>query len=221
MKNLKILTSNINWSFVNSFGKMKYSKSSYYFLVLIPILVKVSEYLSSEFDINITFPFNWYVFYFGALAIAFGSILYQLFCPPIIKKYSNYGEFIEAGESDSYLKRVVKVYLEDDEQLNILSLESPYIKEDEFIKKTTLSDLDPLTIPNFTTSPEIGVKTVFKHNLKYQEDRKNFFNLIYERINYFNKKIINTALISYLVGFTAFIWVIFQNILFVIERVFF
>jgi hypothetical protein len=75
---------------VNSLAKLKLNKSSYYFLVIAPIIVKALEKVNNPFfmkvggsdiQINLEPPFSWYLFYFGAVAIVIGSLLYQIFCP--------------------------------------------------------------------------------------------------------------------------------------------
>ena len=83
---------NIEWSLISSFGKMKYSRTSYYVLVSVPILVKLLEkikYPTQFFGLNleetIELPFTWFIFYTGAVFIAIGSIIYQLCCPTIVK----------------------------------------------------------------------------------------------------------------------------------------
>src|SRR5690606_4481174 len=109
----------LNWSSINSLGKMKFSKSSYYYLVIIPILVKLTEFLDNPFTLivgqnsiklNLELPFSWYLFYFGAISIAIGTFIYQIFCPNFIKKFQNYGQFVDAGESDNYLSQIESKY---------------------------------------------------------------------------------------------------------------
>jgi hypothetical protein len=66
------------------------------------------------------------LFYFGAVAIVIGSLLYQIFCPELIKTYRNYGEFLEAGEFDNYLDRVARKY--DLPVFFSPFMEKPYLK---------------------------------------------------------------------------------------------
>tara|TARA_R110000868_G_scaffold175781_2_gene413005 strand:- start:6948 stop:7634 length:687 start_codon:yes stop_codon:yes gene_type:complete len=212
----------ISWILVNSLGKLRFSRTSYYYLIIVPIIVKALDKLNnpmllkfgeSNIQINLELPFSWYLFYFGALSISIASLLYQIFCPELIKDFRNYGEFLDAGESDSYLARVSRKY-------NITpfawgSLGTPYIVE----KKTE-------TVKNTATSRrfEAPLKTLetitdYKHNIKYQEERKDAFNNIYNEVKFRNKKIMNTSFCFYILGFAAFTWVILQNIAFVIKHI--
>lgn len=111
------INKSISWVLVNTFGTLRISKSSYYYLLIVPILVKALEKVNnpfsfiigeSEIQLNLELPFSWYLFYFAAVSIAIGFLLYQIFCPDLIRKFRNYGEFLAAGESDIYLDTISK-----------------------------------------------------------------------------------------------------------------
>lgn len=223
MEQTKKNRESISWVIVNSMGKLKISKSSYYYLVIVPILVKTLEKINNPFFIEIggsemqlyfELPFSWYLFYFGAVCIAFGSILYQVFCPELIRKYRNYGEFLEAGESDAYLDSIDRKY---DLNLSWTSLwEKPYIEE---IKKEIIK-IEPRRIYDEPTYEERDKIIDYKYNIKYQEERKNYFNKLYARIKYCRIETIYSSFILYILGFSAFGWVIVQNIIFVLKHLF-
>ena len=211
----------LSWVLVNSLGKLRFSKSSFYYIVIVPILVKALEKVNSPFplkvgdsiiQINLELPFSWYLFYFGALAIAIGSILYEVFCPGIIKSYKNYGEFLSSGESDSYLDRVSKKY-------NLSTFVLPFMARPYLEQKTIEEVKIQPSRYEFKERTESYEKVVdYKHNIKYQEDRKDEFNKLYNEVKFTNKKIIYASFSLYIVGFTAFIWVIIQNIYFVTKH---
>lgn len=210
----------ISWIIVNSLGKLKFSRSSYYYLVIIPILVKALDKVNnplllkigeSGIPINLELPFSWYLFYFGALAIAIGSILYQIFCPELIKNYRNYGEFLDAGESDNYLDNVSRKYKLSTFFLPFLG--EPYLEE----KKTEKIEIAPKRRFEQPTYEEYEKVVDYKHNIKYQEERKNAFNKLYNEIKFSNKKIRYISFSLYMIGFASFVWVIIQNIYFVIR----
>ncbi|WP_440120394.1 hypothetical protein [Tenacibaculum sp. Ill] len=222
---IKEIVNSLSWVLINSLGKLKISKSSYYYLVVVPILVKVLDEIESplqllvfgsHLELNIKLPFSWYLFYFGAIFIAVGSIIYQLFCPELIKNYKNYGEFLNAGESDSYLEETRKRF-----DISIFSrflfLEKPYIenKRKEKIEIETyhrgLKETDYKEVEKI-----IG----YEPNIKYQEERKNYFNDLYRVVKYSNRKLIYFSFFFYVIGFIAFLWVILQNIKFVVKHLF-
>lgn len=207
----------VSWTLVNSLGKLKFSKSSYFYLVLVPILVKALEKIENPLNINwggsmisiqLELPFTWYVFYFGAVAIAIGSIIYLLFCPEIIKKYRNYGEFLQAGESNFYLVMVAEKYKTDNFSLKGV----PYIEE--------RSRKEIEKIPANARIIEVFQKTRttvdYKRNIKYEEDRKNSFNLLYLKVQYSKIVALWISFALYLIGFAGFAWVIIENIHYVV-----
>lgn len=214
-------TNSISWILVNSLGKLRFSRVSYYFIVIIPILAKALDKVSSpiflkigdnEFSINIDLPFSWYLFYFGAVLIAIGSLLYQIFCPRIIKDYKNYGEFLAAGESDSYLEKVSDEYNLSPFFLSFIA--APYLEE-KSIEKVKVAPRSRHDEPSYK---EYETVVDYKHNIKYQEERKNAFNKLYNEVKYSYKTIIYICFSLYTFGFIAFAWVIMQNISFVISH---
>lgn len=224
LKKIRIKNDFASWIIIDSLGKLKFSKSSYYYIVIVPILAKALEKIKSpillifgdnKFLINIDLPFSWYLFYFGAVAIAIGSLLYQIFCPEIIKNYKNYGEFLTSGESDTYLDRMVNKY-------NISSLYLKFVGQSYIEQKIK----ETVEIPSFTRRelPKIQEReriVDYKHNIKYQEDRKNMFNELYDKVKLSNKKIRIVSFSLYMFAFATFGWVILQNIYFVIYHLIF
>lgn len=218
----------LNWSLLNSFGKMRFSKSSYYYLVIIPILVKLTEFLDNPFTLilgensiklNLELPFSWYLFYFGAISIAIGTFIYQVFCPNFIKKFQNHGQFLEAGESDNYLSQIERQYANSKKVRGFSVFSEPYLTE----TKTHTKEFDrPIKRKGITLEVKKEVQEYttqeYKTNIKYQEERKNYFNDLYAIVNNFNKSLIWIALIAYVVGFSSFLFVIIQNIVFVINK---
>lgn len=224
LKKIKIKNDFATWITIDSLGKLRFSKSSYYYIVIVPVLAKALEKIKSpvsfifgdnEFLINIDLPFSWYCFYFGAVAIAIGSLLYQLFCPEIIKNYKNYGEFMASGESDAYLDRTVRKY--EISSLYFKFIGQAYIEEK--IKETV--EIPSMSRRELPVVKERERIVDYKHNIKYQEDRKNMFNELYDNVKLSNKAIRLTSFSLYMIGFSAFGYVILQNIYFVISHLLF
>jgi hypothetical protein len=102
----------VSWKILSSLGQSKLVKSSYIWMIVIPIFAKILEkvdpqiqlYIFGElFHINFTLPFSWKIFYFSSLFFAAGTIIYQIFCPRIIKEYPTYNDFIAAKQSSKYI----------------------------------------------------------------------------------------------------------------------
>jgi hypothetical protein len=217
-----------NWSLINSLGKMKFSKSSYYYLVIIPILVKLTQFLDNpliliagqnSIKLNLELPFSWYLFYFGAILIAIGTFIYQIFCPNFIKKFQNYGEFVDAGESDNYLRQIESKYANNKKVKGFSLFNEPYLTEN---KTHTKEYEKPIISRGITIKTEKKIEEYttqeYKVNIKYQEERKDYFNELYVIVNNHNKPLIIFALITYIIGFSAFLFVIIQNVVFVVNK---
>jgi hypothetical protein len=105
-----------SWQQLSSLGQSKLVKSSYFWLIAIPVVAKILEQVNPEaqltifgqvFHFNLTLPFSWKVFYFSSLFFAAGTIIYQLLCPKLIKEYPTYRDFVDAKQDYKYLIREV------------------------------------------------------------------------------------------------------------------
>lgn len=211
----------ISWVLVNSLGKLRFSKSSYYYIVIVPIIVKALDHVKSPFyfvfgessiPINFDLPFSWYLFYFGALSIALGSLLYEIFCPEIIKNYKNYGEFLASGESDTYLDKISRKYR--DKSFSLTFIAQPYLEQ----KAMEKIKIQPSSRFEQERTEEFEKVVDYKHNIKYQEERKDAFNELYSEVKFSYVTIMYISFSFYILGFLAFAWVIVQNIYFVIKH---
>ncbi len=95
------------WTDLRRMGNSRLMKSSYYWMVFVPIAAHMLPRKDIEIglpfgDATLTLlfglPFSWKLFYLGAVSIAIGSILFTLYCPPLIRHYGSYGAFAKAGE---------------------------------------------------------------------------------------------------------------------------
>ena len=109
---LKVIQRNLfpryGWSSLRAFGTNRVVKSAYLWLVLVPIAGKflsavndVADFqiLGTQVSVHLSLPFSWKVFFFGALAFSFGNSIWQFCCPEIIRKHSNYSDFINQGRT--------------------------------------------------------------------------------------------------------------------------
>ena len=98
------------WELLSLLGKNRIVKSSYIWFFLIPILAKsigkfkrlVSEgQLSSDWikflDSILALPFEWKFLYFSSVFFALATLLYAIFCPKLLQKFSNWNEAEQEG----------------------------------------------------------------------------------------------------------------------------
>ena len=207
------------WSTVDRLGKMRFSKSSYYWLVIVPLIVKITENLNSPLKFEIygevmsfplELPFSWKLFFFGALLISIGSTLYQLYCPHLIKNYSNYGEFLASGQSNFYLDYVIAIYKIDRKPFD-------FIYDTPFTKKADMPEDDQPQSASYFERGLAPLNYKYDRNYEYDHKRQVGFNAIYEILDKKLPERIKASMFFFYLGFACFIWVLLQNIWFVIQ----
>ncbi|BBJ23294.1 hypothetical protein W01_12210 [Candidatus Nitrotoga sp. AM1P] len=86
----------------------------YLWLLIVPVFAKFFEHIrntatielfSYKFTVSLALPFTWQVFYFSALCIVIANVIYQVFCPSIIKDHANYSHFKAEGKGINQLKK--------------------------------------------------------------------------------------------------------------------
>lgn len=211
-----------SWTKIDYFGQMRFSKTSYLYLVGIPIIVKATEKIESPINfffgeslipISIELPFSWFIFYIAAISISIGALIYQIYCPEIIKNYSNYGEFLDAKQSDEVLMEYKIRYIPfSNTSTRIIDL--PYVEVESNPPETEQEEI----LRSWRKSGHIRNIIAIQHNIKYEEKRKDIFNKIYAEINLTKKRTRKLALFAYYSGFCLFLLIIIQNFYFVVAR---
>ena len=87
----------MKWTIVREFGKVKYFNVSYVVLLVVPILAELhtkAAAASKFFNESVAFPSTLRWLYAASLFYAFGIVIYQYFCPAIIKRFGNSDEYI-------------------------------------------------------------------------------------------------------------------------------
>ena len=101
------------WSTIRTFGGSRLLRSSYAWIVIVPIAARLLSRMESAFDLNIgnrpiqlelSLPFSWELFFYGALFTSFGNALYSLACPWIVKRFPTYGAFSGEGRGPNQLR---------------------------------------------------------------------------------------------------------------------
>jgi len=103
---------NIGWEFISKYGRNKFVKTSYIYLVIVPLLAKLLSKLENplkiilsgiEYKFDLSLPFNWILFYFAALAFTIGYIIFFVRAPNIIKENINFSDFSDAKKNFNHL----------------------------------------------------------------------------------------------------------------------
>lgn len=102
------------WTALRSLGNNRAVKSSYYWFIGVPIAARAFEKIGSPLNITIfdanfaltlDLPFSWKVVFFAALCFAAASILFRYYCPPALRKYDSFGDYLEQGKHTDSLIR--------------------------------------------------------------------------------------------------------------------
>lgn len=101
------------WGNLNKIGQSRALKTSYFWMLIVPVAAKSLARLPDEIElqiwgqmleINIGLPFSWKMFYFSSVAFSVASLLYSWRCPPIVRKFNTFTEFVEEGRSPPFLR---------------------------------------------------------------------------------------------------------------------
>lgn len=102
------------WRDLQKIGDTKFVKSMHMWIFVVPLLVKAFEYVEDEklvfqifnqqLPISTSLPFSWSMFYFSALFLALGNLIYLYKCPKIIKEHPNYQSYVTEGKKLNQLE---------------------------------------------------------------------------------------------------------------------
>lgn len=192
----------LKWREIDNNGKTQLSRNSYYWVFLIPILANLFRHIKRNatfkfqeqvFEFDLAFPFSWYYLFAIGLLFMVSNILYNIFCPHLIKEFKNYSEFKESGYPMSYLLEQAKEFNVDKADFEMLQRNSPKAQRMKTIKGEGIVPLDEV-------------------NFNFETAKREFFGKIYDKANYskYAIRIISSILIFGSYALIAII--IYQNI---------
>jgi hypothetical protein len=202
-----MMKSILKWSELKKMGDNKFVNSMYVWIFVVPFIAKTFEYISTEkldfiifqqtVSISTSLPFSWIMFYFCALSLALGNLIYMIKCPKMIKEHPTYQSFVDEGKNLKQLKHYSKDISFDWETLS----------------KKINSDITTLKNKNKTG---MATNSESYPNLN-KEDVVHYFSPIYEaaEIKYIFLRVSSFSL--FIIGFGLFGWVVVQNTIFVIS----
>lgn len=204
----------IQWSNIRFLGNSKLVKQNYIWIFLVPILFKLlssSETPIQFININIftVLPFSWTLLYYSALAFALGNLLYLIFCPQIIQRYSDYSEFRAAGYCMTHLNKFI----------NELFNNGKSIRELLINKLTSLSDKTP---PKEIDDGKTSVIEIKENDKAYNINNtfeSDLFWYAYEKSDEIKKIPLILSNICFLAGFVCLAIIFLKNLALVISNV--
>jgi hypothetical protein len=100
------------WTQIRNLHNLRVVQQMYLWLILVPVIASTLSKVPNEvtfevFGQPITFalllPFSWKLFYFSAICFVASNLIYQAFCPRMIKNHPSYASFVAEGKGQSHL----------------------------------------------------------------------------------------------------------------------
>ncbi len=220
------------WSNIKTLGNSKIVKSSYLWIVIVPILAKALgqlneiitiNLLGAQFSLNFTLPFTWKIFFFAAIFFALGQLLFNIYCPSIIKNFQSFADFKNNGLTCLEIKHA---FLSTTHFMN--NRDNPYYKMEardelkDFYKAATGKRFSMLTEEDckfFEEPSDIPTQNVDRIIALVVEKEKepDLFSFVRGRSEGNNYKILLLSSMSFLLGITLLLINLIENILVVIN----
>ncbi len=98
----------MTWTQIQRIQEYKALKSMYFWLLAVPFLAKLLNQVNDTLDVTLfgasvtltmDLPFSWQIFYFSAVFIVLGDIIFHNKCPDILKDHPSYSHFKNDGKS--------------------------------------------------------------------------------------------------------------------------
>ena len=227
---MKWFFSIINWKLLKSFNENKFVRTSYIYLLLVPILVNALNGINNtlnivafeeSFVIHASLPFRWKYFFFAALFFTLGSLMYYFFAPLMIKQNKHFADF----KSKDYGFNELHGYLEN------LNMGNSFLKKNGFPLELMQKDLTGikhkpivydlkvklLKSDKIRLVKKIELIEVFEKNLWNGENLIGSFFDLYQFANTAFKQFLIPAVFFYVLGFIMLTTVITEGIITVIR----
>lgn len=208
------------WSSLRKLGNSRLLRTSYFWMVFVPIAVKFLENANLPLKVNIwgtnielalQLPFSWELFFYSSVITSFANICYILFCPSIIKNYDTFIDFREEGKGEHQLKKEFQKII------------SKYSKE--FDPSTTAKNLEqifssfsPETFPHQKEEvPTPEAISIIDNMGIYNDSRGEFFWFVRDIADKLSNGVRWIVFLLYSLGILLILIVLLQNIFYVIE----
>lgn len=196
----------MNWTLIEKLGNSKIARSSYYWFFIIPIAAKLLQNIPKKInlnllsiepiEINLSFPFTWYLIFIAGGLFIISNLIYQTACPHIIREFKNFSEFLAAGYPNSYLIDQGNHHEFDQEELDDLKNATPEMQI-RLSRRNNPRDFE------------------LEYNLRAAQ--KNLFDKIYNKANNSKKQIRYLATVVIVAAIVLFAIIVLQNIVSVFE----
>ena len=216
------------WTAIDNLGKMRLSKNSYYWVILLPIIVSIlptnlTENLKftvfgQELDFAIKLPFKWYLLFLVGLFFGLATLIYEWKCPPFIKTFRSYSQYKDSGYPHSYLIEQAKLYgLQEDEKVKNYDHTEPVEAYRDILQKIGEVNKEGLVQyghsfkPNYS-APDFDFQ---KQTTIYEKDKQDAFDVIFNKTQLHYSFWRSLCTIWYAAGTLLLTYLILKNVYYV------
>jgi hypothetical protein len=200
----------LDWNSLRTLGKSSIVQSSFYWLFLVPIVARMLSEVQSPIivrifeqshSINLTLPFSWYCLYFSALSFAIGSLLYKIYCPPIISEFENFREYLDSGGEGFRLATEIRKAIPSG-----------------FIQDSPIWNAFRITVRRVSGNREMADEIEIERELKSipGDELGSIFYTVRDVVNYSHPGMVRSTAFFFLIGIILLLVVLLQNISFVL-----
>jgi len=125
----------MKWTSQRDLANSKVIKSSYIWLFIVPLAARMLSSIDEIIDLTIfgttikistSLPFSWQLLFLAACLFSIANTTYSIFCPLIVKSYSNFSEFESQGKTRLQINQAIKNIVWDNKKPGV---KTDYIKQ--------------------------------------------------------------------------------------------
>lgn len=210
----------MTWESLKNLANSKIVKSSYIWLVVVPLVARLLSEIDDVIILNIfgssiriatALPFSWQLLFFSACIFTVANIIYLVFCPDLAKKYTNFTEFEDHGKSRQQIHSALKKLAWDNGKPGVrkgyVKTLSSYFKFYNNQTKLSEEDLDRKSIALFDDVSDGAISG----------KNSNAFYFVLFIANEYNRPAIIASAICYSLGLFAIGIIALQNVCYVVN----
>lgn len=208
-----------NWTTLRTFGNLKIFKTFYFWIIFVPLCAKffgdVNEKVSIKFldyhwHLTLGLPFSWQLFYFSSVSIGLAMLLFSARCPEIIRNYSTYTHFNDAGKTRYQVREYFIGYI----NIEKIDFDLKY-RTALFLNEFTGYKNSQAEIDQCKTKKDL-VRLVFENNVATGKNMDSFW-FVQDSINTSNLISRMLCTLLFLVGFILMTILFGQNFKYVLD----
>ncbi len=207
------------WTTLRNFGNLKIFKTFYFWIIFVPLCAKFFEdvngkisirFLDYPWNLTLSLPFSWQIFYFSSVAIGLAMLLFSIRCPEIIRIYNTYTDFNDAGKT----RYQVREYFIDHINIEKLDFDLKY-RIALFLNEFTGYQNPQIEVDKCKTKRDL-VRLVFENNVESGKNMDSFW-FVQDSVNTSNLFSRMLCTLLFIVGFILMSIVFCQNFKYVLD----